>query len=158
MLRIPVGSVQEALVRYSALGQILDQHVSIRDAQPQLDRRFRVLQAQRDLIAKLQAKLESPSLTAAERARLENRLVAARRQLVVLEKQQAVLRRQTSYATVSLDLRSKEKAVVLPHEPAGSASRSTARARSSPTRRGCSSTCWSLARRSSCWARWRSAA
>ena len=76
-----------------------------------------LLQAQRDLIAKLQAKLESPSLTAAERARLENRLVAARRQLVVLQKQQAALRRQTSYATVSLDLRSKEKAVVLPHEP-----------------------------------------
>ena len=84
VVRVPVGSVQEALVRYSALGQILDQHVSIRDAQPQLDRRFRLLQAQRDLIAKLQAKLESPSLTAAERARLENRLVAARRQLVVL--------------------------------------------------------------------------
>ena len=107
VVRVPVGSVQEALVRYSALGQILDQHVSIRDAQPQLDRRFRLLQAQRDLTAKLQAKLESPSLTAAERARLENRLVAARRQLVVLQKQQAALRRQTSYATVSLDLRSK---------------------------------------------------
>jgi hypothetical protein len=117
VVRVPVGSVQEALVRYSALGQILDQHVSIRDAQPQLDRRFRVLQAQRDLTAKLQAKLESPLLKAAERARLENRLVAARRQLVVLQKQQAALRRQTSYATVSLDLRSKEKAVVLPHEP-----------------------------------------
>jgi Domain of unknown function (DUF4349) len=117
VVRVPVGSVQEALVRYSALGQILDQHVSIRDAQAQLDRRFRVLQAQRDLTAKLQAKLESPSLTAAERARLENRLVAARRQLVVLQKQQAALRRQTSYATVSLDLRSKKKAVVVPHEP-----------------------------------------
>jgi Domain of unknown function (DUF4349) len=117
VVRVPVGSVQEALVRYSALGQILDQHVSIQDAQPQLDRRFRLLQTQRDLIAKLQARLESPSLTAAERARLENRLVAARRQLVVLQKQQTALRRQTSYATVSLDLRSKAKAVVVPHEP-----------------------------------------
>jgi Domain of unknown function (DUF4349) len=117
VVRVPVGSVQEALVRYSALGRILDQHVSIQDAQPQLDRRFRLLQTQRDLIAKLQARLESPSLTAAERARLENRLVAVRRQLVVLQKQQAALRRQTSYATVSLDLRSKTKAVVVPHEP-----------------------------------------
>jgi len=117
VVRVPVGSVQEALVRYSALGQILDQHVSIQDAQPQLDRRFRLLQTQRDLIAKLQARLASPSLTAAKRARLENRLVAARRQLVVLQKQQAALRRQTSYATVSLDLRSKSKAVVVPHEP-----------------------------------------
>jgi hypothetical protein len=117
VVRVPVGSVQEALVRYSALGQILDQHVSIQDAQPQLDRRFRLLQTQRDLIAKLQARLESPSLTAAERTRLENRLVAARRQLVVLQKQQAALRRQTSYATVSLDLRSKTKAVAVPHDP-----------------------------------------
>jgi Domain of unknown function (DUF4349) len=117
VVRVPVRRVQEALVKYSVLGQILDQRVSIQDAQPQLDRRFRLLQAQRDLIAKLQARLESPSLTSVERAALENRLVAARRQLVVLQKQQAALRRQTSYATVSLDLRSKDKAVVVPHEP-----------------------------------------
>ena len=84
VVRIPVGSVQAALVKYSALGEILDQHVSIRDVQPQVDRRFRQLQAQRDVIAKLQAQLESPSLTSAERAQLEARLVAARRQLVVL--------------------------------------------------------------------------
>jgi len=117
VVRVPVGSVQEALLRYSALGQILDQHVSIRDVQPQVDRRFRQLQAQRDLIAKLQAELESPSLTSAERAQLEARLVAARRQLVVLQKQQAAFERQTSYATVSLDLRTRDKAVVVPHEP-----------------------------------------
>jgi Domain of unknown function (DUF4349) len=117
VVRIPVGSVQEALVKYSALGQILDQHVSIRDVQPQVDRRFRQLQAQRDVIAKLQAQLESPSLTSAERAQLEARLVVARRQLVVLRKQQAALQRQASYATVSLDLRTRDKAVVVPHEP-----------------------------------------
>jgi hypothetical protein len=117
VLRVPVGSVQQAVVEYSALGRILDQHVSIRDVQPQLDRRFRQLQAQRDAIAKLQARLESPSLAAAERSALEDRLVAARRQLVVLQKQQAALRRQASYATVSLDLRSNEQAVVVPHEP-----------------------------------------
>jgi hypothetical protein len=117
VVRVPVGSVQQALVEYSALGQILDQHVSIRDAQPQVDRRFRQLQAQRDLIVKLQARLESPSLTPAERIRLENRLVAARRRLVLLQKQQAALQRQTAYATVSLDLRTKDKAIVVPHEP-----------------------------------------
>ncbi|HEY7604279.1 MAG TPA: DUF4349 domain-containing protein [Gaiellaceae bacterium] len=117
VVRVPVGSVQEAIVRYSALGRILDQHVSIRDVQPQVDRRFRLLQAQRDAIAKLQARLESPSLTPAERIRLENRLVAARRQLVVLQKEQAALQRETAFATVSLDLRSQDKAVVVPHEP-----------------------------------------
>jgi hypothetical protein len=117
VLRVPVGSVQAAIVDYSAIGRILDQHVSIRDVQPQVDRRFRQLQAQRDLIARLQAKLASPALSAAERDRLVSRLVAARRQLVVLQKQQAALRRQTSYASVSLDLRTREKEVVVPGEP-----------------------------------------
>ena len=35
----------------------------------------------------------------------------------MLQKQQAALQRQTSYATVSLDLRTRDKAVVVPHEP-----------------------------------------
>jgi hypothetical protein len=117
VVRVPVGSVQEALVKYSAIGRILDQHVSIQDVQAQVDRRFRQLQAQRDRIAKLQAKLESPSLSSAERTAIENRLVAARRQLVGLQRAQAALRRQTSYATVSLDLRSSAKTVVVPSEP-----------------------------------------
>lgn len=117
VLRVPVGSVQQAVVEYSALGRILDQHVSIQDVQPQVDRRFRQLQAQRDLITKLQARLENPSLGSAERTRIENLLVAARARLVLLQKQQAALQRRTSYATVSLDLRTRDKAVVVPQEP-----------------------------------------
>ena len=117
VLRVPIGSVQAAIVRLSALGEILDQHVSIQDVQPQLDRRFRQMQSARDGIAKLQARLESPSLSADERRALENELVAARRQLVVLQRAQAQLQKQTSFATVSLDLRSAAKAVAVPHEP-----------------------------------------
>jgi hypothetical protein len=75
------------------------------------------MQAQRDLIAKLQAKLQSPTLSPSERAEFENRLVAARGRLVLLQKEQTALQRQTSYATVSLDLRTKAKAIVVPHEP-----------------------------------------
>ena len=142
VVRVPVGSVQEALVRYSALGQILDQHVSIRDVQPQLDRRFRQLQAQRDVIAKLQAKLESPSLTSAERAQLEDRLVAARRQLVVLQKQQARpppadLVRDRVARPAEQGQGGRRAARARPDRPRAR----TARARSSPTRRRCSSTC-----------------
>lgn len=116
VVRVPIGSVQAAIVKFSALGEILDQRVSIQDVQPTIDKRFRQMQAIRDRIAKLQAKLESPTLTAEERAALENQLVAERRSLVVLQKQQAALERQTSFATVSLSLRSNDKAVV-PHEP-----------------------------------------
>jgi hypothetical protein len=117
VVRVPVGSVQKAIVEYSAIGRILDQHVSIDDVQPLVDRRFRQMQAQRDVIAKLQARLESPSLSPGERTVLENRLVAARRQLVALQRTQAALRRQTSYATVSLDLRSSPKAIAVPGDP-----------------------------------------
>ena len=116
-LRVPVGSVQAAIVKFSALGEIIDQHVSIQDVQPTVDKRFRQMQAIRDSIAKTQAKLESPTLTAEQRAALENELVAQRRQLVVLQKQQAALQRLTSYATVELALRTADKAVVVPHEP-----------------------------------------
>ena len=117
VVRVPVGRVQAAIVRFTALGAILDQHVSIRDVQPELDKRFRAMQALRDTIAKLQAQLESPTLSSSDRKALEDELVAARRRLVILRLAQARQQRQTSYATVSLDLRTAAKAVAVPHDP-----------------------------------------
>jgi hypothetical protein len=117
VLRVPIGSVQDAIVRFSALGEIVDQHVSIQDVQPQLDKRFRAMQTLRDGIAKVQAKLESPTLTADERKALENELVVSRRQLAELQREQVKLQRQTSFATVSIDLRTTGKAVAVPHDP-----------------------------------------
>jgi len=117
VLRVPIGSVQAAIVKFSALGEILDQHVSIEDVQPTVDRRFRQMQAIRDQVAKIQAKLADPGLSSDERTTLENELVAQRRQLVVLQKQATALSRQTSFATVSLALRTADKAVVVPHDP-----------------------------------------
>jgi hypothetical protein len=116
VLRVPVGRVQDAIVRYSALGENLDQHVSIQDVQPQLDKRVRAMQTLRDAIARAQARLESPTLSADERKALENELVASRRQLLELRREQTRLRRQTSFATVSIALRSTDKAVVVPHD------------------------------------------
>jgi Domain of unknown function (DUF4349) len=117
VLRVPVGSVQEAIVEFSALGRILDQHVSIQDVQPTVDKRFRQMQARRDQITKLQAKLQDSSLTTVERAALADELVATQHALLVLQKQATALARQTSYATVELDLRQGDKAVVVPQEP-----------------------------------------
>ena len=117
ILRVPVGSVQEAIVKFSALGRIVDQHVSIEDVQPTVDKRFRQMQAQRDEITKVQAQLEDRTISTERRIALVNELVAAQHSLVVLKKQAATLARQTSYATVELDLRQGEKAVVAPHDP-----------------------------------------
>ena len=135
VVRVPVGSVQEAIVRFSALGDILDQHVSIQDVQPQLDKRFRAMQGLRDRIAKLQAQLENPSLAADVRKALETELVAERRQLIDLQRRQAQLQRQTSYATVSLALRTADKAVAAPHDPGRIGARAPSR-RLDPARRG----------------------
>jgi Domain of unknown function (DUF4349) len=105
VLRVPIGSVQAAIVEFSALGELLEQHVSIRDVQPTVDRRFRQMQPVRDSIATIQAKLKRRPLGADERKALENELVAERRRLVVLQRRQAALGRRTSYATVDLGLR-----------------------------------------------------
>lgn len=114
VLRVPVERVQAAIVAFSALGRILDQHVSIQDVQPQLDRRFRQMQAQRTAITKLQAKLASPALSPGDRDALEAQLAAARRRLAELQSAQAAQQRQTAYATVSLSLRSEQAAAAAP--------------------------------------------
>src|SRR6185503_14034133 len=56
-------------------------------------------------------------LTAEERKALELQLVIARGNLITLQKQQTALRRQTSFATVELALRTADKAAVVPHDP-----------------------------------------
>jgi hypothetical protein len=73
-VRVPVARVQEAVVQLSALGAIVSQQVTMEDLQGTLDeleRRKRSVQAQ---IAALVARLESSSLDAQTRARLEARL------------------------------------------------------------------------------------
>ena len=120
VLRVPVGSVQEAIVKFSALGRILDQHVSIQDVQPTVDKRFRQMQAQRDQITQAAGE--------ARRAQSLHHRASARRSRTSSSprasssarpaaKQATRSQRQTSFATVSLDLRQGEKAVVVPHDP-----------------------------------------
>lgn len=115
VVRIPIGSVQAAIVKFSALGKILDQNVSILDVQPQLDARFRQMQQVRKEIAKLQARLATPGLSADERARIAGEIADYRAQLVGLQKQQAAQRKLTSFATVRMALRTPpEQAAAAP--------------------------------------------
>ena len=117
VLRVPVGSIQHALVRFSALGTIVAQHVSIHDVQPPLDRRFLRIQRLRHAIASLRARLADPGLSASERARLERTAVEARRRLVPLQREQARQQRRASFAALSLDLRRATAALIAPDEP-----------------------------------------
>lgn len=116
-LRVPVGRVQRAVAGYNELGRILDQHVSIRDVQPALDRRFVRMQALRAEVAKLEG-----DTSVEARARLV-RLTA---ELRALERVQASARRQAAFATVALHLRTAEAEAAPP--PPGRIQRSAERA------------------------------
>jgi len=96
VVRVPIARVQTAILRFSELGTILDQHVSVRDVQPSLDRRFKRIAELRRVI---------PTLSGDE-------LANAQAELEALQTAQAKERRQASFATVSLDLTTAEKKVV----------------------------------------------
>ena len=100
VLRVPIARVQTAILRYSELGTILDQHVSVRDVQPRLDRRFKRIAELRRVI---------PTLAGGE-------LAAAQAELEALQTAQQRERRQASFATASLNLTTKD-AQVVPTEP-----------------------------------------
>jgi Domain of unknown function (DUF4349) len=96
VVRVPIGRVQTAILRFSELGTILDQHVSVRDVQPRLDRRFKRIAELRRVV---------PTLSGDE-------LASAQTELEALQTAQARERRQASFATVSLDLTTAEQKVV----------------------------------------------
>ncbi len=101
-VRVPVTKVQEAIVRFSALGKITSQQVTIEDLQESLDalqRRERSVRAQIALIA---ARLESEPLDAETRARLESRLKNLRTDLLVLRRNIAGTRAEARMATIQL--------------------------------------------------------
>lgn len=96
VLRVPIARVQTAILRYSELGTILDQQISVRDVQPRLDRRF-------ERIAELNRVI--PTLSGDE-------LVQAQAELEALRAAQARDRRHASFATAALDLTTKRETVV----------------------------------------------
>jgi hypothetical protein len=102
-LRVPVANAQEAIARFSGLGTILAQQISVVDLQAGVDRINRRLAAQRKVIETLEAKSE---LTPTERARLE----AAKRTVRQLTRGRTSLEREGAYAKFSLQLTSQEAA------------------------------------------------
>src|SRR5215217_2370634 len=101
-VRVPVGRVQAAVARFSQLGTILEQRTEVVDLQARIDKITRDIQQRRDRIAKLEAELKDPTLTDAERNRLEARLVQAKRGLANAQKSRAGVIRQSRYAKLDL--------------------------------------------------------
>jgi hypothetical protein len=108
VVRIPLRRVQEAILRFSSLGTILDQHVRVQDLQPSIDRRFRRMQAIRRQITAL-AGDTSPEAQA--------KVARLRRALVALQREQSQAVKRAEFATIALALRTKEAEVVPARRP-----------------------------------------
>lgn len=102
-LRVPVANVQKAIARFTDLGTLLAQRISVVDLQAGVDRINRQLGAQLKVIQTLEAKSD---LRPAEQARLE----AARRTVRQLTRGRTSLERQGAYAKFSLQLTTEKAA------------------------------------------------
>jgi hypothetical protein len=115
-VRIPVGNVQKAVTRFTALGLILSQHLSIRDLQNQANAEvLRILQL-RQLAAQLRAKLQG-SLTPEERVAVQARLDTVRGLLRAKTGQHAGTLREGRLSTFELELTTRKGAAAAPSHP-----------------------------------------
>jgi hypothetical protein len=115
-VRIPVGNVQKAVTRFTALGAIQAQHLSIRDLQNQANAEvLRILQL-RQLAAQLRAKLAG-SLTPEERVAVQARLDAVRGSLRAKTGQHAGTLREGRLSTFELELTTRKGAAAAPSHP-----------------------------------------
>ena len=115
-VRIPVAHVQQAVTRFTALGSILSQHLSIRDLQDQANaEELRILQL-RQLAAQLRAKLQG-SLTPEERVAIQARLDAVRGLLRAKTGQHAGTLRQGRLSTFQLELTTRKHAAAAASHP-----------------------------------------
>jgi Domain of unknown function (DUF4349) len=108
-VRVPVGRVQTAIARFSALGTILEQQTEIRDLQGRIDRITRDVQRRRDRIAKLEAELKDPTLSDGARNRLEARIVQAKRGLANALRGRSGVIRQSRFAKLDLAFTTKKR-------------------------------------------------
>jgi hypothetical protein len=115
-VRIPVEHVQAAIQRFSGLGTVAAQDISIRDVQGKINSYTRQLMTIRERIAKIRARLTRPDLTPGQRASLELQLVRAQRTAAALRAERAKLARTASFATISLTLTTREAAAAPHHD------------------------------------------
>lgn len=115
VVRVPVQHVQAAVQRFSNLGTLAAQDVSIRDVQGKLNAYTRQLLAIRERIAKLRVQL-AHATTDAERAAIQLKITRATRAAADLRAEQAALSRQAAFATVTLNLTTRAAAAAPPHK------------------------------------------
>ena len=119
VFKIPVGRVQQAIARFSALGAIAAQNIQITDLQAQFSQLVKRIGALRVAIAKVDDRLADTSLSNEERVRLEQRRARLASGLEALKTSKARTSHRAALATVSLGLTTKEAAAVVKSEHQG---------------------------------------
>jgi hypothetical protein len=109
-LRIPTARVESAMAQLSALGTITGQRYGIQDLQVQADDLQKQIENTQRRIAQILTQLESPSLSAADRAVLQSRLNASRQKLAGLREAMRATTAEAKTATVYLTLTTEELA------------------------------------------------
>jgi hypothetical protein len=119
LFKIPIGHVQQAIARFSALGTITAQDIQITDLQTQFNRVVKQIGATRVAIAKIDDRLADSSLSNEERVRLEQQRARLAARLEALRTSRAHTAHRAALATVSLGLTTKEAAAVVKPEHRG---------------------------------------
>jgi hypothetical protein len=101
-VRVPVDKVQDAIAGLSGLGRIVSQQVTVEDRQESIDAFQRRSRSLRSQIALVNARLESESLDAETRARLEARLKNLKADLRGARVSLDVLRSEARMSTIQL--------------------------------------------------------
>jgi Domain of unknown function (DUF4349) len=111
VLRIPVARVTDAMVQLAALGTVVEQHVSIVDLQRVVEKQRQQIRALQLQIARINAALQQPGLSADERLRLQFLLDDARRNLANATGKNKATLREAALSRIALSL-TTEKPIV----------------------------------------------
>jgi hypothetical protein len=123
-LRVPVGRVQEAVSRLSALGSIVAQSFSVTDLQREANQQLTRIAQLEGRIGRLKVTLRAPSLSPERRARLQLLLAELQRSLASNRAEHRATVRRGRLATVTISLTTRAAAAApVEHAEPGRASR-----------------------------------
>ena len=114
VVRVPIGKVQEAIARFSSLGTIVAQNISIADLTNRVDTLGNQIDKVRVRIAKIDDQLAG-SLTQAQRVQLELQRARLVRTLHSLTGLRATLLRRARLSRIALTLTTHSTTVAAPH-------------------------------------------
>jgi hypothetical protein len=118
-LRVPVQKAQVAIAKLGGLGTLLSQQVSTKDLQQQLTQQTNGIGALRRSIAAYEQALQSGSLSAPQRVEIQIKLANARHALTQLRRARTGTLASAATADISLELTTRQHAVVVTHHPRG---------------------------------------